>query len=140
MVRFAASERVLPSPQFRNAVSILKIVATTAAGSAADDAADEAEDADVVTEPSWNGYPYLSPNFAAPPRDAAATTATGSAAAESAPLPPPHFVADCFFITAQLMHTCVLPAGITLPSGCRYACFYLFASSCVVLPGELPLR
>lgn len=49
--------------------------------------------------PSWSGYPYLASRFGPP------------AEGQEAPPPPPHFVAECFFITSQLMHTCVIPAG-----------------------------
>ncbi len=68
------------------------------AGAAAE-AAEEEDDGAAAAQPSWDAFPYLAPRF-------------GPAEEGQPALPsPPHFVAECFFITSQLMHTCVVPAG-----------------------------
>jgi len=89
----AAAEDAAPSGPAAAPSTVASDPAAVSAAEAAD-----GEDEAPRPQPSWDGIPYLATHFG-PARD-------GQDAAPA----PPHFVADCFFITSQLMHTCLIPA------------------------------
>lgn len=81
-------------------------------------AEDAAEDMDTEEPPplaaSFYGRPYLSPDRG----DQQRSPDGGDGAV---PPPPPHFIAECFFITGQLMSTGVIPAGDASDTACQSA-------------------